>query len=68
MKAKNALLFSCFKSEIVNKTKLNSFNSKYRARAIRIRSISVESQESACEICIYYRAYGKVDKCVSNSH
>lgn len=36
MKAKNLLLFLCFKSEIVNKTKQNSFNSKYRVRAIRI--------------------------------
>lgn len=36
MKAKNLLLFLCFKSEVVNKTKQNSFNSKYRVRAIRI--------------------------------
>lgn len=36
MQAKNVLLFLCFKSEIVNKTKQNSFNSKYRFRAIRI--------------------------------
>lgn len=62
--SKERITFLCFKSEIVNKTKQNSFNSKYRLGLNSYCSISVESQESAYEICIYYRAYAKVDKCV----
>lgn len=34
--SKKLITFLCFKSEVVNKTKQNSFNSKYRVRAIRI--------------------------------
>lgn len=34
--SKELITFLCFKSEVVNKTKQNSFNSKYRVRAIRI--------------------------------